>query len=46
MLGAGRHLRSPAEGVNVDLTYVVAGVVALALLVYLVATLLKPEWFG
>ncbi len=29
-----------------DLTYVIAGVVALLLLVYLVATLLRPEWFG
>jgi K+-transporting ATPase KdpF subunit len=29
-----------------DLTYVIAGIVALLLLIYLVATLLKPEWFG
>ncbi len=26
--------------------YIVTGVVALALLVYLVLALLKPEWFG
>ncbi len=26
--------------------YVIAGVVALALLIYLVMALLKPEWFG
>jgi K+-transporting ATPase KdpF subunit len=26
--------------------YLVAGAVALALLVYLVLALLKPEWFG
>ena len=26
--------------------YLVAGVVTLALLVYLVLALLKPEWFG
>jgi len=26
--------------------YVIAGVIALGLLVYLVAALLKPEWFG
>ncbi len=26
--------------------YVVAGVVAVCLLVYLVLALLKPEWFG
>ncbi len=26
--------------------YVIAGVVALALFVYLVLALLKPEWFG
>lgn len=29
-----------------DATYLIAGVLALLLLVYLVATLLKPEWFG
>jgi len=27
-------------------TYVITGLVALALLVYLVLALLKPEWFG
>jgi K+-transporting ATPase KdpF subunit len=26
--------------------YVTAGLIALGLLVYLVAALLKPEWFG
>ncbi|MBE2233521.1 MAG: K(+)-transporting ATPase subunit F [Anaerolinea sp.] len=26
--------------------YLIAGVVALALLIYLVLALLKPEWFG
>ncbi len=26
--------------------YVVAGIITLALLVYLVAALLKPEWFS
>jgi K+-transporting ATPase KdpF subunit len=26
--------------------YVIAGLIALGLLVYLVAALLKPEWFG
>jgi K+-transporting ATPase KdpF subunit len=29
-----------------SLLYVVAGLIALALLVYLVMALLKPEWFG
>lgn len=29
-----------------DVTYLLAGVVALLLLGYLAATLLKPEWFG
>jgi K+-transporting ATPase KdpF subunit len=29
-----------------NLLYVAAGVIALALLVYLVLALLKPEWFG
>ena len=27
-------------------TYVIIGLIALALLVYLVLALLKPEWFG
>jgi K+-transporting ATPase KdpF subunit len=26
--------------------YVIAGVIALGLLIYLVLALLKPEWFG
>lgn len=26
--------------------YVISGVIALALMVYLVLALLKPEWFG
>ncbi len=26
--------------------YIIAGLIALALLVYLVLALLKPEWFG
>jgi K+-transporting ATPase KdpF subunit len=29
-----------------NVTDLIAGAVALLLLVYLVATLLKPEWFG
>jgi K+-transporting ATPase KdpF subunit len=29
-----------------NVLYIVAGVIALALLVYLVLALLKPEWFG
>jgi K+-transporting ATPase KdpF subunit len=29
-----------------NLLHVAAGVIALALLVYLVLALLKPEWFG
>jgi K+-transporting ATPase KdpF subunit len=29
-----------------DITYAIAGAVTLILLVYLVASLLKPEWFG
>ena len=33
-------------GVKMDATYALAGVIALLLLAYLVATLLKPEWFG
>jgi K+-transporting ATPase KdpF subunit len=28
------------------LLYIITGVIALALLVYLVLALLKPEWFG
>lgn len=29
-----------------SLLYVVAGCIALLLLIYLLAALLKPEWFG
>jgi K+-transporting ATPase KdpF subunit len=29
-----------------DLLYAVVGLIALALLIYLVVALLKPEWFG
>jgi K+-transporting ATPase KdpF subunit len=29
-----------------DLIYPVVGVISLALLVYLVVALMKPEWFG
>lgn len=29
-----------------NILYIVAGVISLALLVYLFAALLKPEWFG
>ena len=46
MPDAGQAFRTPVTGVTVDATYVIAGVLALLLLAYLVATLLKPEWFG
>jgi K+-transporting ATPase KdpF subunit len=29
-----------------EILYAVSGVIALALMVYLVLALLKPEWFG
>jgi len=29
-----------------NLLYLIAGLIAVALLVYLVLALLKPEWFG
>ena len=29
-----------------NVVYLIAGIVALALLVYLILALLKPEWFG
>ncbi len=29
-----------------NILYLIAGVISLALLVYLVLALLKPEWFG
>ncbi len=29
-----------------NILYLIAGIVALALLIYLVLALLKPEWFG
>jgi K+-transporting ATPase KdpF subunit len=30
----------------VNAAYLISGLIALGLLVYLVAALLKPEWFG
>lgn len=29
-----------------NITYIVIGLIALALFVYLILALLKPEWFG
>ncbi len=29
-----------------NILYILAGLIALALLIYLVLALLKPEWFG
>lgn len=29
-----------------NLLYIIAGVITIALLIYLVLALLKPEWFG
>ncbi len=31
---------------EMDPLYVIVGAIAMALLVYLVAALMKPEWFG
>ncbi len=44
MTGRAREER-PAR-LRMNVTYLAVGVAALLLLVYLVATLLKPEWFG
>ena len=44
--GADRRLRSTHGGQAVNLLYLVTGVMTLALFIYLVAALLKPEWFG
>jgi K+-transporting ATPase KdpF subunit len=40
-----RHVQG-AKGKQVTLLYIVMGCIALALLIYLLAALLKPEWFG
>lgn len=45
-LGIRTHLRMVTGGQPVNLFYVGAGVIALALLAYLFVALLKPEWFG
>ncbi len=54
ILSAGRWIVSPVPAVdggvvmnadNIGL-YLITGLIALALLVYLVLALLKPEWFG
>lgn len=39
-------LRKLDGGKEVNILYVITGVIALALFVYLVLALLKPEWFG
>ncbi len=45
-MGAVNHLRPPHGGQAMNILYLIAGVITLALLVYLVLALLKPEWFG
>jgi len=44
---AGLDTALPAfnEVVNMNILYLVSGIIAFALLVYLVIALLKPEWF-
>ena len=34
------------EGKSMTLLYAIAGCIALLLLIYLLAALLRPEWFG
>ena len=45
-LGLHRHLRAAHGGAAVNALYLIAGLITLALLIYLVLALLKPEWFG
>jgi K+-transporting ATPase KdpF subunit len=39
-------MRAADGGSIMSLLYIVTGIIALTLLVYLVLALLKPEWFG
>jgi K+-transporting ATPase KdpF subunit len=39
-------MRTADGGEAMNILYLVAGVVALGLFIYLVLALLKPEWFG
>jgi K+-transporting ATPase KdpF subunit len=45
-LGIDRHLRPADGGYKMNTLYLIAGLITLALLVYLILALLKPEWFG
>jgi K+-transporting ATPase KdpF subunit len=45
LLGAAGFVPAPYGGM-MNLLYLIAGLIAVALLVYLVLALLKPEWFG
>jgi K+-transporting ATPase KdpF subunit len=45
-LGLPGGCRAAHGGTEVSVGYAVAGVLALALMVYLLVALLKPEWFG
>jgi K+-transporting ATPase KdpF subunit len=45
-LGVDRRLRPADGGHKMNALYIIAGVITLALLVYLILALLKPEWFG
>jgi K+-transporting ATPase KdpF subunit len=45
-LGIDRRLRPADGGHKMNALYLIAGVITLALLVYLILALLKPEWFG
>jgi K+-transporting ATPase KdpF subunit len=43
--GTTRHVQG-AKGKRMTSFYIVMGCIAFALLIYLLAALLKPEWFG
>jgi hypothetical protein len=45
-LGLDRRLRPSDGGYKMNAFYLIAGLIALALLVCLILALLKPEWFG
>jgi K+-transporting ATPase KdpF subunit len=45
-LGIDRRLRPADGGYKMNILHLIAGAITLALLVYLILALLKPEWFG
>jgi K+-transporting ATPase KdpF subunit len=44
--GVGSRPRRASRGKTMNPLYLLAGIIAIGLLLYLVLALVKPEWFG